>query len=178
MKEDTTETDASLVERCLEGDSAAWQSLVLRYQRLIYSVARAYFRNGVADDVFQDVCLELYRRLESVRDVQSLPAWIITVTKRTCGKALANVSDWEDVDSESLADIDQKIPAIENRFWLEQVLDSLSDRDRQLIECLYLDPDQPSYAEISDKLNIPVASIGPTRARSLEKLRAQWEGRQ
>lgn len=176
MKEEFEEIDTALVKRCLAGDSTAWETLVMRYQRLIYSVARAYFRNGIADDVFQDVCLELYRRLDTVRDVQSLPAWIITVTKRICGKALANISDWEDVDSESLANIDKKIPAIENRFWLEQVLDTLSNRDRDLIECLYLDPDQPSYAEIADKLDIPVASIGPTRARSLEKLRVQWEG--
>jgi len=165
-----------LVELCLSGDKAAWEALVRRYQRLIYSVSRAYFRNVVADDVFQDVCLELYRHLETIRDVRSLPSWLITVTRRTCGKALANISDWEEVDAESLADIDQKIPAIENRFWLEQVLSSLSERDRELITCLYLDPDQPTYAEISEKLQIPVASIGPTRARSLEKLRAQWEG--
>jgi DNA-directed RNA polymerase specialized sigma24 family protein len=36
---------------------------------------------------------------------------------------------------------------------------------------LYFDPHEPSYEEVSQRLGMPVASIGPTRARCLEKLR-------
>ncbi len=41
---------------------------------------------------------------------------------------------------------------------------------RQLITELFLDPQCPSYAEIATSLNIPVGSIGPTRARGLKQL--------
>ncbi len=168
--------DKALIAKCLAGDSASWVELIERYQKLIYSIARVYFKGNAADDVFQDVCLELYKQLDSIRDVQSLPAWLITVTRRACSKALNNHSDWQDIEEANLAEADKKISAIEDRFWLEQAMSGLSDRDSQLIHSLYLDPQQPSYDEISDQLGIPVASIGPTRARILKKLKEQWTG--
>ena len=169
--------EATLVSRCLSGEAAAWQEIVLRYQRLIYSVARLHFRNpAIADDVFQDVCLELYRRLDSIRDVKALPAWLITVTRRKCAKALKDRLEWTDVDAENMPVIEQKIAAVEKRFWIEKALTRLSDRDQALIEALYFDPDQPSYEDIASRLKMPVSSIGPTRARCLEKLRKHWNG--
>ncbi|MFN3236829.1 MAG: RNA polymerase sigma factor [Pseudomonadales bacterium] len=168
--------DRELVAKCLAGDESAWHKLIDRYQKLIYSVARIYFKSGAADDVFQDVCLELYKHLDSVRDIQSLPAWLITVTKRACQKAMNKINDWQDIEEANLSEVDKRITAIEQRFWLEQVIGILSDRDSQLIQALYLDPAQPSYEEISTQLNIPTSSIGPTRARILKKLREQWDG--
>ena len=46
----------------------------------------------------------------------------------------------------------------------------LSKKDSQLLSALFLDPNRPSYKEISSKLGMPVSSIGPTRAKALEKL--------
>lgn len=177
MRKDSAKTERALVSRCLSGDADGWHELVLLYQSLIYSVARIHFRDpSLADDIFQDVCLELYRRLETIRDVQALPAWLITVTRRKSQQALDNSPEWSDVDADNIALMDQRVAAIEKRFWIEQALNQLSARDRRLIEALYFDPNQPSYEEIASRLNMPVASIGPTRARCLEKLRKHWEG--
>lgn len=171
-----TKVDATLVASCLAGDQKAWVSLVSRYENLVYSVIRLHFRaSRAADDVFQDVWLEVYKNLHSVRDLQALPAWIITVTRRNCSKALSQ-TDWSFIEAETLPEVDERLPAIENRFWLEKAMQDLSDRDRVLIHALYLDPDQPSYQEISTKLDIAVASIGPTRSRCLEKIRRKWVG--
>lgn len=148
----------------------------MRYQALIYSIARLYFRPGSADDIFQEVCMELYRRLDTLHDVQSLPAWLITVTRRKCANAIGRTADFEEIEVDTLPVVDQRIPEIENRFWIERSLAVLSDRERSLIQALYFDSDQPSYAEIAARLGMPVASIGPTRARCLEKLRKGWEG--
>jgi DNA-directed RNA polymerase specialized sigma24 family protein len=42
---------------------------------------------------------------------------------------------------------------------------------------LFYQPDEPSYAEIGRRMDMPVSSIGPTRARCLEKLRKQLNGK-
>jgi DNA-directed RNA polymerase specialized sigma24 family protein len=54
---------------------------------------------------------------------------------------------------------------------LLEALAGLSDPHRNLLLLLITDP-PPSYAEISKRLDIPVGSIGPTRARLLRKLRS------
>src|SRR5690349_20039769 len=81
-------SDSEIVERCLAGDQDDWSELIDRYERLIYSVARSMAQSPEdTSDVFQQVCLELYQRLPQLRDVESLPAWLITVTRRIAGAA-------------------------------------------------------------------------------------------
>ena len=55
---------------------------------------------------------------------------------------------------------------------LWRAFDRLPARDQALLRLLVADP-QPSYQEISAALDMPIGSIGPTRARSLERLRAE-----
>ena len=61
---------------------------------------------------------------------------------------------------------------VEEQHMVRESVDQLPERCRSLIELLYFDSKSPSYEEISDSLGMPVASIGPTRARCLDKLRA------
>ena len=60
---------------------------------------------------------------------------------------------------------------IEEEFEVELALNQLQERCRKLINFLYLDPEEPSYAAIAATMGMPVASVGPTRARCLEKLK-------
>ena len=68
--------DEDLVSLCLRGDRSAWEALILRYERLIWAVAR---RSGLGDpdcaDVFQHTSLKLLEHLGSLRDRKSLAAW-------------------------------------------------------------------------------------------------------
>ena len=54
---------------------------------------------------------------------------------------------------------------------LERAVAALPERNRRLIELMYMSGNEHSYEEIAVELGIPVASIGPTRIRSLKKLR-------
>src|SRR5262245_28084823 len=83
MKTEQRSIDSALIERCIRGDQDAWHDLVNRYQRLVYSIARFLCRSGEdASDIFQQVWLELYQRLTELRNVEALPAWLSTVTRR------------------------------------------------------------------------------------------------
>jgi RNA polymerase sigma factor (sigma-70 family) len=171
MKVETASIDKELIERCGKGDQAAWKDLVVRYERLVYSVALTFCPIAEdASDVFQQVWMELYQQLSDLRHVEALPAWLMTVTRRISYKLVVSRRSSEPIDEE-LPDVKQQLAHIEQEHELERALGQLGDRCRQLIDLLYFSPDEPSYAEIAGKLSMPVASVGPTRARCLEKLR-------
>jgi RNA polymerase sigma factor (sigma-70 family) len=171
MKKVQRGIDNDLIGRCGRGDQAAWKELVTRYQRLVYSVAYALCPPGEdVSDVFQQVWLELYQHLADLRNVEALPAWLITVTKRRTYALIRSRKGSEPLDDE-IPDLSTQLNQIEHEHTIERALAQLPDRCRKLIDLLYFDPREPSYVEIAQTMGMPEASIGPTRARCLEKLR-------
>src|SRR6185295_15282297 len=149
--------------------------LIARYQRLIYSVARKLCpQTEDCADIFQRVCLDLYQNLKQLRNDRTLPAWLITVTRRRAYAVLRGSR--EDISIEEyVEEANPQVDAVENEFLLERAVAELPERCENLIRLLYFDSEEPSYADVSRRLGIPVASIGPTRARCLEKLRRLLE---
>jgi RNA polymerase sigma factor (sigma-70 family) len=170
----------ALVTRARNGDKQAWDELVDRYAPLIWSICRRYrLRRADADDVGQGVWLRLVDQLGSLRDPAGLPGWLATTTQRECGRVL-RVSRKQEVprpwpDAAGIPDevtgiAESELLRAERQAALRDAFAQLPPKSRQLIALLVQDPPM-SYAEISAKLGIPVGSIGPIRARCLEKLR-------
>src|SRR5690242_3412706 len=68
--------DRELLEACLAGEDWAWAALVARYGRLIDAVIRRYrLREDDHADVFQDVCVAIWRDLPTIRDRDRLGPW-------------------------------------------------------------------------------------------------------
>ena len=166
-----TKPDSEVIKSCLNGDQIAWNELIDRYQRLIYSVARTLSRSHEdTADVFQQVCLELYQRLPELRDAETLPAWLMTVTRRQAAAVWKARKASVPLNGE-YPSVETHIGWIENEHIVERAMLDLPQRCRLLIDLLYLHPSQLSYAAVAERLGMPVSSIGPTRARCLEKLR-------
>jgi RNA polymerase sigma factor (sigma-70 family) len=170
------ETDPALVESCLNGDPQAWDELVERYGRLVYSIPRRIGLSAAdADDVFQDVFATLLRSLGSLRDRTRLSAWLITTTRRECWRRGRSSPRHAELD-ESLADgappaVDE-ITRWEREQGVREAVRRLDDRCSALLTALFLDATSPSYEAIAARLGMPVGSIGPTRARCFRKLEA------
>ena len=78
-------SDSELIQACRGGNQDAWDELIDRYGRLVYSIPRRYgFCDADAEDVFQDVFTILYRKLDTIRDHARLASWLIRVTHREC----------------------------------------------------------------------------------------------
>ncbi|PYR72356.1 MAG: hypothetical protein DMG20_00085 [Acidobacteria bacterium] len=164
--------DRDLIRRCIEGDQEAWKQLVRRYERLIYSIALRICRDSeTAADVLQQVCLELYQRLDEVRNTATLPSWIATVTRRKSCDYWRSYQPAEPLLDDGSADSEDIFANIERQHTLERAMASLPERNRRLMQMLYMSGHDYSYQEIAQQLGMPVASIGPTRIRSLKKLR-------
>lgn len=173
-------SDSELVARCLDGDAGAWDTLIRRYRRLIYSIPNK-FRFGPADcdDVFQTVVVKLLEHLSDLQDESKVSSWLITTTTRYCIQVQSehrrNVGDDEGMDSEPApGDTSEEIHIQADREQkVRESIAEMPDRCRRLLELLFQDPRSPSYEEISREMSMPVPSIGPTRARCIEKLRGR-----
>jgi RNA polymerase sigma factor (sigma-70 family) len=182
--------DAKLIEACLKGDADAWEKLITRYQRLIYSIPiRAGLSPIDAADIFQTVCLKLLKRLGSIRDHERVASWLITTTTRECWRAIerhkreARPSVYDEeyereitdrlASSEPLAE--EQSLRYEQQQAVREAIYGLDDKCRRLLTLLFYGED--SYQDIARRLKIPLNSMGPTRARCLQKLRKQLEGR-
>lgn len=184
--------DRSLMTACLNGDHAAWAALIARYQRLIYSIPiKARLSQDDAADIFQSVCLKLYEKLSTIRDSERISSWLITTTSRECWRLSAR-NRRENLPARSSEDDDvgfeKEIPAtgpladeqreeLEQQLLVRQGVEALPERCRELITMLFYQKDELSYVDIARRMKMPVASVGPTRARCLEKLRKLLEGR-
>src|SRR5689334_5809631 len=119
------DSDNELIERCIAGDQSAWTELVTRYQRLVYSIARTLCPPGEEiSDVFQQVWLDLYQQLGQLRNVEALPAWLITVTKRHM-YALIRLRRGSEPLDEDTPDLSQKMHQIEHEHMIERAMEQL-----------------------------------------------------
>lgn len=169
--------DAGLVARCRAGDARAWDTIVLRYRRLVYAIpSRCGLAPEEADDVFQITFTRLVEKLETIREPHLLRAWLVTTAKRLSldvaqrRKPLTSSEEILDGLPDPSALAEEEIETLEDRHLVRQALERLTDRCRTLLDLLYYAADEPSYEAIGNKLHMPVGSIGPTRARCLEKL--------
>src|SRR5439155_20405830 len=120
---------------------------------------------------FEQVWMKPYRHRSDLRDVGALPVWLIRVTRRTALALRKSRRLAEEHLTEDPPDLSHRLALIESEHALEQALGRLPARCRRLIELLYFTAEEPTYAEIAEEMGMPVASIGPTRARCLEKLK-------
>jgi len=180
--EQTTAPTADVLEACRNGNAEAWQQLVDHYERLVYSIPlRLGLSRDDASEIFQLTFTTLLDSLDAIRDAERLGGWLATVARRHSWRLLKRakssvpITDDNDevlIEAEiALRDGRDPLNAVELSMWLDQGLSLLAERCRDLLLALYFRVDEASYADIAVSLGIPVGSVGPTRARCLERLR-------
>ena len=173
-------SDESLVRACQRGEVAAWEALVERYQRLIYTIAR---RGGLdedlAADAFQRVFESLIEHLHSIEQPTMIGAWLATTARHEVWRLsrrerLARLAgEYTDLAS-SPSDAgapDELLLRLEEQQRIRAAMTALDERCRRLLTALFSLPEPPAYSEIAARFGMSEGSIGPTRARCLQKLR-------
>lgn len=173
-------TDSELVAECIPGSEAAWDELLRRHGGLIFSTIRRMGLSSLdAEDVFQSVCILLLENLTSLREGQKLTGWLMAVARRETLRWLRRqrpTSELPTTEREATDDLPEKqLAALEDRHLLERGLERLGERCQTLLIALYLTEPAPSYEAIAQERSWPVGSVGPNRARCLERLRVELE---
>lgn len=164
--------DLELLTACRAGDPEAWELLVERYERLVFSVA---LRNGVtreeAADITQMTFIALLESIGKLREEQRVASWLMSVARRLAWRQRRR-SDRERLGLEGVSWPDDAIATWERVAVIQEGLQRLGRACRDLIQALYFDPASPSYAAVAERLGRPIGGIGPMRARCLQRLRS------
>ncbi len=165
-------SDLELLSACRAGDPEAWELLVERYERLVFSVA---LRNGVtreeAADITQMTFIALLESIGKLREEQRVASWLMSVARRLAWRQRRR-SDRERLGLDGVSGSDDAIENWERVAVVQEGLQRLNRACRDLILALYFDPASPSYAAVAERLGRPIGGIGPMRARCLQRLRS------
>lgn len=180
---DTSPTE--LVELARFGHQPAWDALMARYGRLVYSIARRHrLSSAECDDVAQATWLRLVQSIGSIRDPERCGDWLAAVARNESlrvitreRRALPMADPFETLDAPRQSDPNSN-PALaavskDEMRQVAKALASLRPADQQLLRLVLMDP-TPSYAQISSETGIPVASIGPTRPAACAGCEPRW----
>jgi RNA polymerase sigma factor (sigma-70 family) len=170
---------AELVRLAADGHVGAWEGLVERYGRLIWSIT-VEFRLVESDaaDVTQTTWLRLFEHIGRLEHPDRVASWLASTARHECLRHVAAhkkvVLGHDDDELTSVVahepEVDERLLADERAQVVRTVLTRLPKRHQRLLEMLMADP-PASYADISDELGLPIGSIGPTRGRLLARLR-------
>lgn len=171
---------SDLLARADAGDQTAWNDLVDRYTSLLWSVARAHrLSNADAADVVQTTWLRLVENLGRIQDPECLPGWLVTTARRESLATIRRSGRETPVDADLVVDggdphaepVDAPLLGRERDDALWRCLGLLPEKCQRLLRVL-MAAEPPAYAQVSEALGLPVGSIGPTRMRCLDRLRA------
>jgi RNA polymerase sigma factor (sigma-70 family) len=168
-----------------DGDAPRMAELVEAATPAMWHTARAVGLDPqLAEDAVQAAWALLVEKAESVRDPQGVLAWLMTTTRR-CALRSAQRQSRDTPDEDAGADEvepatvagaaptpgpDEMVLRSERQRTLWQHVQQLTPRCRELLRIIAF-ADRPDYAAISERLGMPVGSIGPTRGRCLATLR-------
>jgi RNA polymerase sigma factor (sigma-70 family) len=179
-------SDAELFLECKNGSKKAWEALVRRFQRLIYTIPRrAGLSEDQAADVFQIVFTRAFENMEFIAQPERIQAWLVTTAKRETlailrqSKRTVSISTNEDDENANPFDIedegllpDETLEQLQLQRQLRAAVGQLDAKTQEFVKLVFLQDEPLPYSEVAQRLGISEGSIGPTRTRCIEKLRA------
>ena len=168
--------DAALVTACLAGEQAAWDELVERFSRYVLAIATQAFRLPAqdAEDVFQDVFLRIYDRLDTLREPSALRPWIAQLTRRECIDHMRAGSRETPVE-ELPEEVESELDLLDEAFDVRVELAALSQECQDVLDRFFCRDE--SYRTIGAALDLPAGTIASRISRCLGRLRERLEGR-
>jgi RNA polymerase sigma factor (sigma-70 family) len=172
---------ARLVRGAAAGDQCSWDALVDEFAGMLWAVARAHrLCDADAADVEQATWLRLFEHVNQLREPALVGTWLATTARRECLRILRGAQRHIPFGEDTPEQESPEAPAGEALLIAERdqalwcSFERLRASDQALLRLLTADP-RPPYEEISAALDMPIGSIGPTRARALQRLRQELD---
>ncbi len=174
--------DELLIKKALHGDIDAFEDIVYKYEKMIYSVAFRMFNDKQdAEDLTQEVFIKLFKSLKSISKKNNLKSWLYTVAynasideiRRRKGKNQISSDDNAEsfintIRSDKPGPEEEAINKEKTRI-LENAIACLGEKHKSLI--ILRDIDGLSYNEISEITNQSLGTIKSGISRARKNLR-------
>ncbi len=162
--------DEKMVERCLQGDDAAWEMVVNSYAKRIYNLTYRYTsRRAEAEDLTQEIFIRVYQNLKSFRsDSGSFQSWIMKVgrnliidhyrrTRRFQYAAGTEEMEAMNLKDDKVLNPQRSVEQSEASLFLSEGLQALSPELKEAI--ILRDLEGMAYQEIAELLGIPEGTV-------------------
>jgi RNA polymerase sigma-70 factor (ECF subfamily) len=162
--------DEKLVERCLQGDDSAWETIVNSFGRRVYNLSYRYTsRRDEAEDLTQEIFIRVYQNLKSYRsDAGTFQNWVLKVGRNLIidhyrqTRRFQQAAGTEEMETMNLKD--DKLPnphrAVEQLEASRFLRDGLQALSPELKEAIILrDLEGMAYQEIAELLSIPEGTV-------------------
>ncbi|MEU4574875.1 RNA polymerase sigma factor [Nonomuraea sp. ATR24] len=164
-----TRDPAELLAAAAGGDQDAWDQLVSRFGPRMWAVARSCgLGESDAADVVQGAWLRLLERLHAIREPAAVGAWLATTTRREALQLLRKTPHSVAAEPPAAPDPASAVLEADGNRLLWQTVSTLHEPCRTMLRLVATDLGSRQMAQ---RLGVPIGSVGPTRARCLEKLR-------
>ncbi|HET9117637.1 MAG TPA: sigma-70 family RNA polymerase sigma factor [Pseudonocardiaceae bacterium] len=158
-------------------DQAAWQEIVRRYHGLVLARVRLFrLQHADAHDAVQMTWLRLVENCHRIQYPEYLGSWLATTASRECLSILRGITRTKNQDGMAIDNVADPTASPEQHAIdkhtmqiLHDLVAELAPREQVVVRTLFSDQ-PPSYAELARMTGIPPGSLGPTRARALQKL--------
>ena len=180
--------DLELVSRCKEGDSQAFERLVVKYQdRLVNALTHFLGESVTAQDLAQEVFLKAFLRIRDFRGESQFYTWMYAIARnmatshlRTAarkGRTLAIPQGAEELEApESLGDDPvRRAMSRDLERTVQQALQALDPDARWIV--VMRDIDGRDYEEIAESAGVPVGTVKSRLHRARMQMRQLLEGR-
>lgn len=154
--------EKELLSRVAEGDEQAFAYLFHQWQPFLSThIYRITESRELTEEIVQDAFLKIWQTRETLPEVRNFRNFLIVVSKHQALNALQKISreflNWEKWVREDAADGDQDDPASKFYILLDEAIDQLTERQRQVY--LLHRHERLTYQQIADRLNIGKASV-------------------
>ena len=181
------ETDVQLIRKILSGNDEAFNILVQKYQKSVHTLVwRKIGDFHYAEEITQDIFLQAYEKLSTLKDPSQFAGWLYAIANRLCIAWMRKQRPaMQPMDDPSIKAIDnltyeryvseqRESEAIERRYEIvEELLGKLPESEREVMTLYYLG-EMPTK-EIGELLDVPVNTIVSRLHRARKRLQADQE---
>ena len=181
------DNDTQLIHKILDGDEAAFTTLVQKYQKSVHALAwRKVGDFHVAEEITQDTFLQVYKKLGTLKNPNQFAGWLYVIANRLClnwlerrKPTMQSLEDtsMEEIEASSYAhhiSTEREAEATKRRSTIvKKLLEKLPESERTVVTLYYLG--EMDTKAIGRFLGVSVNTITSRLQRARKRLRAEEE---